>query len=83
MGGSFDHRGRSMRLVTALVRYRIRLVAELDHRVRGFDAGGQERWQEQERAFGRLAVRHHRSDGQRPQRRDLIGTLPASARKNC
>jgi hypothetical protein len=25
--------------MTALVRYRIRLVAELNHRVRGFDAG--------------------------------------------
>src|SRR5262249_17324802 len=41
MGSSFDHRGRSnwLRLMTALVRYRIRLVAELNHRVRGFDAG--------------------------------------------
>src|SRR6516162_2565135 len=52
--------------MTALVRYRIRLVAELNHRVRGFDAGRQERRQEHERAFGRLAVWHHRSDGQRP-----------------
>src|SRR5262249_46619750 len=50
-----------LRLMTALVRYRIRLVAELNHRVRGFDAGRQERRQEHERAFGRLAVRHHRS----------------------
>jgi hypothetical protein len=64
-------------LMTALVRYRIRLVAELNHRVRGFDAGRQERRQEHERAFGRLAVRHHRSDGQRPQRRDLIGARPS------
>src|SRR5262249_35384816 len=56
----------ALRLMTALVRYWIRLVAELTHRVRGFDAGRQERWQEHERAFGRLAVRHHRSDGQRP-----------------
>src|SRR5262245_29632117 len=68
MGSSFDHRGRSnwLRLMTALVRYWIRLVAELNHWVRGFDAGRQERRQEHERAFGRLAVRHHRSDGQRP-----------------
>src|SRR5262249_52573172 len=58
-------------------RYWIRLVAELNHRVRGFDAGRQERRQEHERAFGRLAVRHHRSDGQRPQRRDLIGARPS------
>src|SRR5262245_36060190 len=35
-----------LRLMTALVRYRIRLVAELNHRVRGFDAGRQERRQE-------------------------------------
>ena len=35
----------------------------------------QERRQEHERAFGRLAVRHHRSDGQRPER-DLIGARP-------
>src|SRR5215468_9195873 len=78
MGSSFDHRGRSncLRLMTALVRYRIRLVAELNHRVRRFDAGRQESRQEHERAFGRLAVRHHRSDGQRPQRRDLIGARP-------
>jgi|SRR6516165_2939488 len=78
MGSSFNHRGRSnwLRLMTALVRYRIRLVAELNHRIRGFDAGRQERRQEHERAFGRLAVRHHRSDGQRPERRDLIGARP-------
>ena len=64
MGSSFNHRGRSnwLRLMTALVRYRIRLVAELNHRIRGFDAGRQERRQEHERAFGRLAVRHHPSD---------------------
>ena len=56
-------RSNWLRLMTALVGYRICLVAELNHRVRGFDAGRQERGQEQERAFGRLAVRHHRSDG--------------------
>src|SRR3974377_2037291 len=66
-----------LRLMTTLVRYGIRLVAELNHRVRGFDAGRQERRQEHERAFGRLAVRHHRSDGQRPQRRDPIGAGPS------
>src|SRR5260370_30631912 len=60
-----------LRLMTALVRYRIRLVAELNHRVRGFDAGRQERRQEHERAFGRPAVRHHRSDGPRPPVRYL------------
>jgi hypothetical protein len=66
MGSSFDHRGRSnwLRLMTALVRYRIRLVAELNHRVRGFDAGRQERRQEHERAFGRLAaaLREHEAE---------------------
>src|SRR5215469_9702127 len=69
-----------LRLMTALVRYWIRLVAELNHRVRGFDACRQERRQEHERAFGRLAVRHHRSDSQRPQRRDLIGARPSHRR---
>src|SRR6516225_10002012 len=63
--------------MTALVRYRIRLVAELNHWVRGFDAGRQERRQEYKPAFSRLAVRHHRSDSQRPQRRDLIGVRPS------
>src|SRR5262249_26117293 len=67
----------ALRLMTALVRYWIRLVAELNHGVRGFDAGRQERRQEHERAFDRLAVRHHRSDGQRPQGRDLIGARPS------
>ena len=46
----------ALRLMTALVRYRIRLVAELNHRVRGFDADRQERRQEHERAFGHLTV---------------------------
>jgi len=71
--------------MTALVRYRIRLVPELNHRVRRFDAGRQERRQEHERAFGRLAVRHHRSDGLRPERRDLIGARPRPPmdRRSC
>src|SRR5258705_10502320 len=50
-----------LRLRTALVRYRIRLLAELNHRVRGFDAGRQERRQEHVRAFGSVADPPHRS----------------------
>jgi hypothetical protein len=46
----------TLRPMTALVRYRIRRVAELNHWVRGFDAGRQERRQEHERAFDRLAL---------------------------
>ncbi len=41
-------------LMTALVSHRLRPVAELNHRVCGFDAGGQEPRQEHEGAFGRL-----------------------------
>jgi hypothetical protein len=60
-------------LMTALVRHRIRLGAELNYRVRGFDAGRQEPRQEHERAFGHLAV-------EVPEHRDLdrgtIGDAP-------